>query len=210
VAADYNIPVPKSDQLGICNNLGIPEEDFRLTFCNRCLSEECTRSQLSQGGAFEQRVRTWHDRLFSDVNKMPPEDPRFQTISAQKFVTIPVGQPLEIRGNWVDPRELQEPVEIGPVASEPSPEPVSVAPPENPKPSLPAEPPSEPVPSPVTVPEKPVMPTQPLQTPGGVGRMVSGGPPKKTSDPWEPVGVSREGTEKIVSPGARIKLGSNT
>jgi len=213
--------VAKTDYIGDCNNHGVPLEDFRLTFCERCIREDCSRSMLSQGGHMEERAAHWHERLFTDVPRMDADDPRFKGIAAQKFMAIPVGATPEVGGqDWVDPRELREPEPVPvPQAIEPPqpapepepeavPEPVAAPRPPTPEPPLQLEPPPPPEPVEKTTSEP--APMQVLQTEGGTGRMIGGAkPPEKKSDPWEPAGVSSKGTDKIVAPGAKIKLGSS-
>ncbi len=69
-----------------CNNQGVSENDFRLQFCSRCTRSDCSRSAVS-GGGFTDRVQTWKERLFTQVPKLPPSDPRFAQIAAQSFNT---------------------------------------------------------------------------------------------------------------------------
>ena len=74
----------RRDNLGECNQLKVPIEDFKTFWCNRCLQPGCTRS-LYGTTKFEQRVTTWLDRLFLKVPRMETGDPRFRDISSKEF-----------------------------------------------------------------------------------------------------------------------------
>jgi len=74
----------RRDNLGECNQLKVPTEDFKMFWCNRCLQPDCTRS-LYGTTKFERRVTTWLDRLFLKVPKMETGDPRFRDISSKEF-----------------------------------------------------------------------------------------------------------------------------
>lgn len=94
----------RRDCLKECNNRGLPLEDFRLSFCARCVQPECTRS-IYGTTQFDQRVRTWFERLFENVPQMSSEDPRFQLIASQSFQGIDPGSPGKT-SEWADPRDL--------------------------------------------------------------------------------------------------------
>jgi hypothetical protein len=99
----------RSDYLRECNNRSLPLEDFRLTFCVRCLQPECTRSTYGSS-KFDQRTQTWVERLFTQVPRMDPSDPRFKETSEQNFSTIDLAANIEPGGgtaSWLDPRELK-------------------------------------------------------------------------------------------------------
>jgi len=97
--------VSRRDLLRECNDKGAPLDEFQTGFCSRCVNPECSRSLYGQT-RFDLRVNTWEDRLFSKVPQMDPSDPRFRTISGQKFLTLDTGRVPEIRGSWDDPRDL--------------------------------------------------------------------------------------------------------
>ena len=67
-----------------CNNMGVPEEDFRRIWCIRCVQPECHRSHKGKS-RFEARVSTWEERLFTGVPRMPETDPRYHVLASQKF-----------------------------------------------------------------------------------------------------------------------------
>jgi hypothetical protein len=209
----------KLDFLKECNTHGVPLEDFKQQFCDRCFQPECTRSQHG-GSKFERRVTTWEDRLFKNPPKMDRGDPRYQQISAKKFLTIQT--PIQVRGQkaaWMDPRELVEKLPIPEVRIK--------------TPVIPPILKPEPIPEPVAqkeiaqVVQKPPEPkTEPKQAPGVAGslmntpsvgaQMLQGHkkeePPAK-KDPWivNP-GVTGSGQSgdvgKVVQPGAKIRFGS--
>ena len=97
----------KSDHLKECNNQGVPLEDFKLTFCNRCLQPECHRSTYGLS-KFDVRTQTWKERLFDHVPRMAEVDPRFSHIKAQKFLFIEEKPPSVNGVTWNDPRDLGE------------------------------------------------------------------------------------------------------
>jgi len=99
--------VDKRDWLGECNDQHIPLEDFQRTFCERCLQVECTRSQHGKS-RFDARVADWESRLFIEVPRMDPSDPRYGEVNAKRFVSLDTTAVPEVR-SWVDPRELKEP-----------------------------------------------------------------------------------------------------
>jgi hypothetical protein len=101
----------KRDFLKECNNQGVPLEDFKLAFCNFCLQPECTRS--SHGSSkFDQRTRTWKERLFTEVDTLDPTDPRYQGIAGQEFIVIEPKGSSGVSPSWEDPRDLPKKVQV--------------------------------------------------------------------------------------------------
>jgi hypothetical protein len=204
----------KRDWLGECNDQHVPLDDFQRAFCDRCLQVECARSQHGKS-QFEARVATWEERLFNEVPRMDPSDPRYQVLSAKRFITIDTGPVPEVRG-WVDPLNLKEPPEVPPT----TPEPRTYEVPETTRIRAQAivdldE--AGPVRAPVEegpVPESPrVVPqASELNTPAVRGQMVGkkvGGPAvAPVSDPWEPRKSTTDGL-KVVPKGAKIRLGGS-
>lgn len=188
------MPVNRQDQIKLCNDHGVPLEDFRLQFCARCLQPECTRSQHGKS-RFDQRVVTWESRLFVDVPRMSPSDPRIKNIQAQKFIQIDTGRPHEVQG-WVDPRDVSEEPSTPDESVCEAPETKSV---ETQTTVDPDEQSSE------RLEDSPAL----KNTPNRRGQMLGGknvGPAKPVSDPWKP----KEPTKgKIVQPGAKIRLGGS-
>ena len=196
----------KQDHMGTCNNLRISEEDFARVWCARCIQAECVRA-LPFENRFDARVHTWQERLFEDVPRMDPSDPRFQGISAKRFVEIPLRTP-EVRSTWIEPDAP----------------PLAVV---DQKPPL-AAPVESPAPNPVQGPAEPSSPPQrpAIVAPGAAkglalgntrveqGRMIPGAPPPApVKDAWEaPVqGVAPvKSDEVVVTPGARVRLGRGT
>jgi len=74
------------DYMRECNNLGVSEEDFQRIWCIRCVQQECHRSHQGKS-RFEARVSTWEERLFTDVPRMPPTDPRYPDLANREFST---------------------------------------------------------------------------------------------------------------------------
>lgn len=189
-----------------CALQGLSIQEFQEAFCSRCLNKDCGRS-IAGKSKFEQRVNSWEERLFTEVPRMAPNDPRFEGIHAQKFITLGKDRPYEVQSAWVDPRDLEEPPEIAkpaPVAPEivkPAPEIVKPepVPPEIVKPAAVEPSPPPPVRQPGRV----------LNTPLQQGQMLDGPKkPAKPRDPWEPPPTKTEDDGKIVEPGSRFRFGN--
>ncbi len=184
----------KVDHLRLCNEHGIPFQDFEAQFCQRCLQPECTRSQHGKS-RFDARVGSWHDRLFVNISRLPSTDDRFKSITSQKFLTVDPG-PQRAQPTWRDPKDL-EPERI---VSIPSPEPI---PP--PEPPAPEPAPTPPKPEPVVA----ALPQQLVNTPARPRQMIGGAEQKPTSpvlDPWQPKQPLQPG-ERLIEPGTRIRFG---
>ena len=97
-----SVQLRRRDLLGECNLDGAPLDMFQQECCARCLNQECTRS-IAGKSKFEQRTSTWEERLFSQVPRMDPTDPRYVVIAGQRFITVDVGRTPEVRSDWVDP-----------------------------------------------------------------------------------------------------------
>ena len=178
----------QQDWLRLCNEHNTPIEDFGAMFCIRCFQPECSRSQHGKS-RFEVRASTWEQRLFTAVPKLDPSDPRFATISAQKFISIDMGKVPEIRSDWNDPRELTE------AASVSAPEPTLAPIPEVRKAT----------PRPVVMPGG-----ETSNAPNQSGRMLGGQPAQVPQDSWRtPNPVASDPTVRIVSPGSTVKLGGS-
>lgn len=212
----------RRDYLRVCNEQGVALEDFKLQFCDRCLQPECTRSQAGES-KFEARVSNWQERLFTDVPRLDPNDPRVGPIRAKKFLEIDAGPVPEIRASpasaWVDPRDLDS----GPQDLDASPKNPQAS--EEPIPSAPSAPSTIQEPPPKTLAEEPSTPppapAQPQQqaranlmnTPFQQGQMLGGRPRPavpEANDPWAapvPQRATETGGVKVVEPGAKIKLG---
>jgi hypothetical protein len=205
----------------------MPEEHFAEAWCNQCLNPDCSRSTHGKT-RFDQRTLTWEERLFTQVPRMSPQDPRYLQITRQAFHTIDVGPTPEVRTSaWHDPRDLgAEPAPTHFVAPAPPPQavvPAPVALPAAPvvtRPVMPRAPAAElkaqpvlPTPAPPAArPAQPAQPIVPLNTPAQKGRMLHGAPPPQPApDPWggplKPAVPSAPGRDVIVTPGAKVRLG---
>jgi hypothetical protein len=190
--------VPRSDQMGICNDQQVPVADFQLMFCDRCRQVECTRSRVGDS-KFERRVANWERDLFGAPPRMDPQDPRFQLFSAKKFLTIDMGPMPEVRTSsaWVDPRSLNEGASSGikPV-TRPDPEfmkPQPRAIEQNPAPR-------QQIPGRVAA----------LNTPTNGPRMLNNAPPPAPKpDPWAGPKAPQGSGETVVSPGAKVRTGGS-
>jgi len=203
----------KRDELSVCNDQGVPLEDFKRAFCDRCLNQQCSRSVAGQS-RFEQRTATWYQRLFENPDRLDERDPRYAQIQAQKFIEVPTGLVPEVGGAqsaWLDPRDLDAPVSPPQVAI-PQPPPVPISP--EPEPAAPEPQPD--VPPPVPEPQ-PLRQTALMNTPGPRPQMIGDGQkdqPKPDKpvfvDPWEPPKPKTEvDGVKVVQPGARFRFGGS-
>lgn len=214
----------KLDLIGECNDQKLPLEDFRMSFCNRCLQQECTRSQAGLS-RFDARVSSWEERLFH-APQLPKQDPRYAAIIAKKFLALPVGSIPGVRlsetsgrtQEWVDPATLDDASLPPQIFAEPPPVPEI-------KVDFPAA-----EPEPPRVPETPkVFVTPPLEDQGNdlkppqnspnlLGKNTPyGGPmtlanPEGASkpsgkDPWAVPSPRQESGARVVNPGTRIKIG---
>jgi hypothetical protein len=190
---EYN----RRDQFGECNTGKHPVDVFTRECCADCLNPECTRS-LHGKAKFDQRTATWFERYYSGKDQMSPGDPRYPKIAAQNFVFIDpglVGRAPEVGSAWLDPRDLTPP-----------PAPVTIIKPADEVATGPTAPSS---PTPRQVPRQLLLANVPVRE----GQMVA--PPPSagvvqtpTKDPWTgPVPASKDETP-VVTPGARVKLGS--
>ncbi len=186
----------RADYLGECNSANVPERDFTLTFCNRCLQQECTRSLVGKS-RLEQRVQDWEEKLFVNPSRLEPSDLRFAGICAKRFLHV---QPsIELRGSWIDPKDLGENQSSTMKAAViPSPSPVPL-PPDADRPA------SEPPGPPDTDPD----PAPPVHEMGNTafrhGQMLATAPKAPTAFPvYNP---PQQHAAKVVKPGARIRMG---
>jgi len=204
----------KQDHIATCNNLKIAEQDFARVWCARCIQAECARS-LPFESLFDARTHTWRDRLFEDVPRLDPNDPRHKDISAKRFVEVQLRTP-EIRSPWIDPSASEQPA---PVATKPPevPAPVVappiVVPPAAPQPVVAAAP-VAPASTPVRVSSENAKELALGNTRVAQGRMLAGAPaPVPVKDAWDSPtsGAAPAKTDEvIVAPGARVRLGRGT
>lgn len=191
----------KVDHLGLCNVYNVPTNDFTAQHCNRCFQSECVRSQYGKSN-FDSRVTNWEDRLFTNVLRLDPSDPRYQTVTAPKFLEIPIGH-AHVQSAWLDPREIETPVLVT-VPQQivlPVQEPVK-------EPEVLVEAPKEPEKRPDPVQSKPSEVGRPLNTPNVPRQMLGGGAVQSAApvlDPWQPKQGLRPG-EVAVQPGAKIRF----
>lgn len=192
----------RRDLYSECNVVGAPLDAFTEECCKHCINPECTRSAFGKT-KFDQRVSTWHDRLFANIPRMDPGDPRFGKIAAQKFVLF--NEPLTVSSAWVDPRDLSDQVAAPVIPIEPAPI--------EPTPALVVAKPAEPsvVEGPTPAPagrlaQHLVLANTPVQR----GQMLQ--PPVGTPKPavaWDaPVPTADTQGVQVVKSGARVKLGS--
>lgn len=201
----------KRDYLGECNDQAIPLEDFRLAFCVRCFQKECSRSRFGMT-KFDARVGTWQERLFQ-APALPKTDPRWQLITAKKFLNLPTGGPPAVR-DWIDPQTLDSPSPPAqiPVISSPAPAVVKVQSPPPPAPPVAVVPPAPPPPE-VQEPPRQVPPRQNLfvNTPYVEPITLSNQPrnPERPKDSWASPAPLKPG-DRVVAPGTKIKIGRRT
>lgn len=68
----------------------VPLDDFNAAFCALCHNRDCARSNASTM-LFDQRVLSWHDRLFTNVPTANPDDPAFDPIRSKEFKPVAPG-----------------------------------------------------------------------------------------------------------------------
>ncbi len=184
----------RRDLFAECNQDGAPIDVFQEGCCSRCFNLECTRSQFGKA-KFDQRVNTWEDRLFLAVPRMDSNDPRYPTISCQKFLTLDTSRTPELNSaDWVDPADPPPPPAAPSPESSAIPDQVKVAPARG-----------------------KLSPSMALaNTPVRTGLMVEPSPSSPSSsapqkDPWATPAAPAPSSEnaKVVKPGATIKLGGS-
>jgi hypothetical protein len=188
----------RRDLFGECNVDHHPIDVFTRDCCANCINPECTRS-LAGKAKFDARTATWYDRYFGSADQMDPRDTRFPKIAGQKFLVIDpglTGRTPEVGSAWLDPRDIEivEP-EPPPTPAEPRVAVVGAAP--------------EPIPRPREVAHHLLLANAPPQT----GRTVPAPPsantaPRLPKDPWAGPVPAQKDEELVVSPGARVKMGS--
>ena len=210
----------KRDQLRVCNDQGVPLEDFRLQFCDRCLARDCTRSQAGKS-KFEQRTSTWKERLFDEVPRLSPDDPRIEVIQAKRFRESSPKAPHEVKSSWDDPRDLTESSADDPqVVPVPDAADFSKLAAEHIRQNLEEEQAAR-----LSTPVQQVEPEAPadetprtpapqfVNTPNQPGQMLGGKKVDKQAaspvlDPWEPKKTTTDDVE-VVQPGARVRMGGS-
>lgn len=187
----------RRDMLPECNDAGLALEAFQADWCARCLNLECTRS-IGGKSKFEARVSTWEERLFLNPPRMAPDDPRFEKIAAQKFITIDVGRTPNVSSAWVDPTDLVEPQAAAPapIATQP----VVAASSEARVPTVQKD---TGTPTSASIPVRLALGNAPDQS----GKTLPSPPSASISkrDPWAAPEPS-DTNETIVTPGASVKL----
>lgn len=196
----------RRDLLAECNADHHPIDAFSKECCANCFNRECTRS-LSGKLKFDARTSTWYERFFGDKDVMDPNDARFASIAAQRFMVINPSRAQEVGSSWADPRDLNNP-------APPQVQVVSLPEPPAPKIEVP-EPPRVVVPSaPVNLKLRRDVPVHLLlaNAPSQNGQMVAAPPsasiePAPTQDPWTAPVQPPKSDVPVVSSGARVKMG---
>lgn len=204
----------KLDYFKECNEHGVPIDDFKLAFCDRCFQKDCTRSRRGTS-RFENRVGQWEERMFN-APILPKNDPRYSAIIAKKFLSLAMSPAPNVRSEWVDPvtepEKKEEPL-VAPPLPEPIPEPVPVVtPPSVAEISPPVDPPAAPVLPALEVPVQPASapkrgqpkPIPLMNTPYSEPRTLGNQPVAEPRDAWAPEPLKPG--ERVVNPGARIKI----
>jgi len=208
----------RRDLMAECNPKAAPLEVFTEVCCRECHNPECVRSLFGKS-RFEGRVNTWLERLFTEVPRMPMQDPRFALFSAQKFLTIDVGGPIEVSSSpWFDPRDLEVPAPVArPVAAL-----VAAAQPEPTRASAPVERAVEKEPqavelqAPVRSSERKSLPPHMIlaNTQPPKGQMIGQRVPPPAVDKWAgPVSTTpvspTDAPPVVIKTGATVKLGGS-
>jgi len=200
------------DLYGECNLKQAPVDVFTAECCMRCINPECTRSQFGTSH-FDARSQNWFERLFLDVPRMDPGDPRFNDIRAQKFLLIQPAIAVNTSA-WVDPRSLEAPKVEAPIIAAPTPATPVIEPPASPpvvveviQPEVSSEPITPPV---VERGDRRVDPT--INTPPKSGQMI-GSKSSSAGQGWVQPTIPPPGPQmdnaKVVRTGAKIKLGGS-
>lgn len=205
---------PRRDQLAECNTAKEAVNSFQEVWCKRCVNPECTRSTFGQS-LFDRRVNSWEDRLFRNPSRMSESDPRFKGIAGQKFLSLDLNAPVEVRG-WSDPMASDTVVEKPTIIEKPTVvEKLAVVE----KPAVVAasevkqvetqilaasEPPKELRVDPVSVRSVAAPEILSMNTLSQGGRMLSGviSPQPVPRDPW----AAPEPAENVVPVGGRVKF----
>jgi hypothetical protein len=187
------------DLLRECNDRQAPLDEFQQGFCGRCINPECSRSLYGQS-RFDVRVNTWEDRLFTNTPRMDSTDPRYNEFAGKKFLTLDTGRTPEIRGAWVDPRDVPADASVPAAVSvvvPPEPRIIEVPAVEEPMP------PTTPARNPARVPTHLLL----SNTPAPRGVMVGQPPPEAAArDPWAPPEAPKD---PVVAVGSRVKMGGS-
>lgn len=185
----------RSDFLSVCNDQGVPLDDFKRAFCDRCMQPECTRSQVG-GSKFEQRIQDWNRKLFLEPPLLDAHDPRHASITSKRFLMIDTGPIPEIRtssgGSWVDPRDLSD--------ANPGATPRSISAPLAPPPAPPQQ--DQAAPTQATV-ARVATTNTPLRAP----QMLPGAPVASPKADWVGSETSSASGDKVMQPGSKIRLG---
>ena len=202
----------RRDLYSECANPGTPIDVLKEAWCSRCGNPECVRSVVGLS-KFEDRIKDWEKKLFTEAPQLSPEDPRFSLIIGKRFITLDVtGRTPEIRSDWVDPRDLKEPemvpappapLVVTPVTPLPAPD--VIAPPTA------AAPPTTPPKPTVSQPSADRVHLVGANAPNQSGKILPGAPGGSTNevDPWaapEPP----QPADQVVKPGAKIKMGGGS
>lgn len=203
--------MPRSDLLSECNAVGAPLDLFKEQCCNHCINPECSRSRFGESN-FDVRVNTWYDRLFANVPRMDPHDPRFKEIAGQKFMTL--DEPLIVTGgpsDWTEvptDQSAKPPAPVAPekTAPDPEPEPEPEKGAKEPEKQALEPPPSAPKPAQGQIPQHLVL----ANTPPQGGKLPSAPETQADTDAWSgPIGTPTTGQDRVVKPGERIKIGGS-
>ncbi len=66
---------------------GVSLDKFNLLWCTKCGNRQCERSGLNNS-AFDKRVRTWREDLFTNVQRAEETDARFDNVRNKKFLPV--------------------------------------------------------------------------------------------------------------------------
>ncbi len=200
----------RRDLLAECNMVGAPLDVFSAECCAFCINPECTRSGFGKS-KFDVRVGTWAERLFTNVPRLDQRDPRYQSIHAQKFLTLDTSPAPSINSSWLDPRDLEK-APAAPVARapEPLPAPAPAAPVAEavPQPNIQEVAPAPAGPAPLIqgpIPRHMVM----ANTPVRAGKMLNDSTAQPKKDPWAAPLPPPPVESTLVQPGAKVKVGGS-
>ena len=110
----------RTDLLKECNELGLSENEFQSTFCQRCKNHSCERSGWGWS-SWEERISTQEDRFLVNPKFANPLDGRFERVREQDFPMLMAEAIRQNSGHgWdVAPPEIVLQPQLAPIPSTP-------------------------------------------------------------------------------------------
>lgn len=97
----------KTDLYETCNEQGLPEQQFKATFCQRCRNHSCENAGWSWS-SWEERISSQEDRFLKNPKFANVNDPRFDRVREQDFpVLIQEALRLNSGSEWEIPKSIE-------------------------------------------------------------------------------------------------------